>query len=164
MSEDAMRQQTQAYVDAVYAAHPDLIPPHERQEPRTEPEGPTELVMTQEQIDALLTVLKAEQKPRWKGIARTIIKGVAQKHDLKVQEIIGPRRDKRYVEARQEAMYLVREHTALSWTQIAAIFGDRDHTTCMYGARRHKARMQDEVYRKPRNKTYPWPGQEGRAS
>lgn len=37
------------------------------------------------------------------------------------------------VRARQEAMYLLRTHTPLSYPEIGRLL-NRDHTTCMYGA------------------------------
>lgn len=36
------------------------------------------------------------------------------------------------VRARQEAMYLLRTHAALSYPEIGRLL-NRDHTTCMYG-------------------------------
>jgi len=58
---------------------------------------------------------------------------VANFYGLDVDELIGPKRNKRLVKPRQIAMYLIREETASSLPQIGAVLGGRDHTTIMYG-------------------------------
>ena len=53
---------------------------------------------------------------------------------LTKEELLSPRRSVRIARARQLAMYLARELTGLSLTEIARGF-DRDHTTVMHAIR-----------------------------
>lgn len=55
------------------------------------------------------------------------------KHDLR-----SPRRDKPLVDYRHMAMYLAREFTPYSLSQIGRAFGGRDHTSVMHGIDRMK--------------------------
>jgi chromosomal replication initiator protein len=57
------------------------------------------------------------------------------------QELLSPRRSARVVRARQLAMYLARELTPLSLTEIARGF-DRDHTTVLHAVRSVSARLE----------------------
>ena len=74
---------------------------------------------------------------RW----RVIVAEVAQKHRCRPEEIIGPGRSRYMVRARHEACYRLREELQMSWMQIGHKLGHRDHTTCLYGWRRHKAAL-----------------------
>ncbi|CAN5335752.1 MAG: chromosomal replication initiator protein DnaA [Nocardioides sp.] len=55
---------------------------------------------------------------------------------LSIEELTGPSRGRHLVLARQIAMYLCRELTAMSLPQIGKEFGGRDHTTVMYAERK----------------------------
>ncbi len=57
--------------------------------------------------------------------ADAIIESTAEHFGLSVEEVIGKRRLKRYVQARDIAMYLLREELQLSPMRIGALFGDR---------------------------------------
>lgn len=67
----------------------------------------------------------------------SIIAEVARKHGLKVADLKGPRRNRPYVRARQEAMYRCYRETDNSLPAIGRAFGNRDHTTVLHGIRRH---------------------------
>jgi len=60
---------------------------------------------------------------------------------ISLEEMRSPLRSPRIARARQIAMYLARELTCLSLTQIARSFG-RDHTTVMYAARAVHGRLE----------------------
>ena len=68
--------------------------------------------------------------------APLIIAQTAAYFGLSIEEITGPSRGRHLVMARQIAMYLCRELTALSLPKIGAQFGNRDHTTVMYADRK----------------------------
>jgi chromosomal replication initiator protein len=57
------------------------------------------------------------------------------------EEIIGQRRHRPLVTARQVAMYVVRELTDLSYPSIASCFGGRDHTTVIHAVEKIRALM-----------------------
>jgi chromosomal replication initiator protein len=66
----------------------------------------------------------------------TIISAVAHEFGISELDVRSPRRDVSIVRARHVAMYVARHATACSFPTIANAFGDRDHTTVMYGVRR----------------------------
>ena len=68
--------------------------------------------------------------------AALIIAQTAAYFGLSIEELTGPSRGRHLVMARQIAMYLCRELTALSLPKIGAQFGNRDHTTVMYADRK----------------------------
>lgn len=55
---------------------------------------------------------------------------------VSVNDINSPRRSPDVILPRQIAMYLARELTMKSFPTIARAFGDRDHSTIMYGVRK----------------------------
>ena len=65
-------------------------------------------------------------------LPQTILEAVADVTRLTVPLIQGPSRKANFVEARHISMYLMRQHTNLSYPKIAKIFGRRDHTTAVY--------------------------------
>jgi chromosomal replication initiator protein len=70
-----------------------------------------------------------------------IQEAVCAVHGLTRQELVSPRRSARVVRSRQLAMYLARELTPLSLTEIARGF-DRDHTTVLHAVRSVSARLE----------------------
>jgi hypothetical protein len=68
----------------------------------------------------------------------SIIQICAKAYRLPVKEIVGRSRERAVMEPRQVAMYLAREMTVTSWSEIGRKF-DRDHTTIIAGHRRIKA-------------------------
>ena len=57
------------------------------------------------------------------------------------------RKDQRAARARHLAMYLAREHTGLSYKEIGAHFGDRDHTTILHGYRKILGELEGDPSR-----------------
>lgn len=72
-----------------------------------------------------------------------IILEVATKYNLGVMEIIGAQRARHIAWPRQEIMYRASKETRCSLPQIGRVLGNRDHTTVMYGIRRHETRMKE---------------------
>jgi chromosomal replication initiator protein len=71
--------------------------------------------------------------PPKQATVRGIIEAVSAHFHLDHEDLTGTRRTKDIAHARQVAMYLSRELTALSLNIIGEKFGNRDHTTVMYG-------------------------------
>lgn len=67
--------------------------------------------------------------------ASTVMAVTAEYYGVAASELSGRRGMKQVAHARQVAMYLCRELTALSLPQIGGEF-DRDHTTVMHGVRK----------------------------
>jgi chromosomal replication initiator protein len=56
---------------------------------------------------------------------------VAAYYGLRVQDVKGPSRQRQITRARQIAMWLARQHLAMSLPEIGRAFGGRDHTTAL---------------------------------
>lgn len=90
----------------------------------------------------------------WHGRAgRTIAEiadDVARRHGVSVGDLKSPARYRHIVRARQEAMYLAYQERrpdgrrVYSLLQIGRWFGGRDHTTALFGVRRHEGRLAAE--------------------
>jgi chromosomal replication initiator protein len=61
---------------------------------------------------------------------------VARIHNVKTSDITGPSHQKRLVRPRHIAIYLIREHTDLSFPDIGRAIGGRDSATVQYAYRR----------------------------
>ena len=64
---------------------------------------------------------------------KEVISGVASFFNLKIIDILSPKRDKEIAYARQIMMYLLRSDLKTPLMEIGRLLGDRDHTTIMYG-------------------------------
>lgn len=76
--------------------------------------------------------------------ARDLISEVAARHGMTAADITyrGPGCLKqRLSRVRQEAMWEIRQRTALSLPQIGRLFGLKDHTTILHGVRAHEKRI-----------------------
>ena len=123
----------------------------------------TKLVAYMDLIGEELTFEKAKQLlgilPAMANIARDtlsigeIIKTVGDYFNVSTFEIKGKKKNKSLVQPRQIAMYLARQITDFSTTEIGMEFGGRDHTTVMYANNRVESLMKgDEAYAATVNK------------
>lgn len=71
-----------------------------------------------------------------------VLRVVADAHGYTVEALVGPRRQRGLVAARQQAMWLCRALTGASLPEVARAIGGRDHTTVMHGVRRHEDEMR----------------------
>lgn len=76
----------------------------------------------------------------WRSPSARIKSEVAEKHGITVADIEGLSRPHELSIPRHELMYRLRVDLEKSYPQIAKLLGDRDHTTVIYGARRHAER------------------------
>jgi chromosomal replication initiator protein len=65
-----------------------------------------------------------------------ILKAVCNHFEVTMADICSPRRPQALSFSRQAAMYLLRERTELSLSEIGALLGGRDHTTILHGIRK----------------------------
>jgi chromosomal replication initiator protein len=65
-------------------------------------------------------------------VPNDIINEVSKYYSISSAELFGSSRQQAVAQARQIAMYLIREQTNLSLPKIGQLFGGRDHTTVMY--------------------------------
>ena len=61
---------------------------------------------------------------------------VADHYNIRLSDLIGPKRHRSLARPRQVAMYLAKKLTSRSLPEIGRRFGGRDHTTVMYGVKR----------------------------
>ena len=64
------------------------------------------------------------------------LQAVAEHTGVDVEALKGPRRDKRTVQARHIAMYLLREESQLPSTKVGEVLGGKDHSSVLYGQRK----------------------------
>ena len=62
-------------------------------------------------------------------------------HDIPLTEMLSHRRQARLAKARQELMCYLRDTTTASFMEIAKAL-HRDHTTVLYGVRKHRDRVR----------------------
>ncbi|MGO9377714.1 MAG: chromosomal replication initiator protein DnaA [Dissulfurispiraceae bacterium] len=79
----------------------------------------------------------------------SIVKTVSEYFGVKPIEIKGKKRTKEIVNSRQVAMYLVKQLTPLSLSDIGRSFGGKDHATVIYSCKQiEEKRSADEVVNK----------------
>ncbi len=83
--------------------------------------------------DCLADVLRASER---KITIEEIQRKVSDYYNIRLSDIIGPKRLRSYARPRQVAMYLSKQLTSRSLPEIGRRFGGRDHTTIMHGVRR----------------------------
>lgn len=72
---------------------------------------------------------------------KEIVREIASKHGLTMDEILTETKAHRIAHARQEAMYELRQRTSLSLPAIARRLNLLDHSTVHYGLRAHEERL-----------------------
>lgn len=85
---------------------------------------------------ALESVLSRSRKRSLKP--REVLEVVSDFFDIKINDLLSPKRNRDIALPRQVAMYILRENLHQSFPQIAKILGGRDHTTIMHGFRKIK--------------------------
>jgi hypothetical protein len=65
----------------------------------------------------------------------------AERYGVTVADLKSARRGERLVRARQEAMWRARHETSHSLPAIGRFLGGKDHTTVIYGIRKHDQRI-----------------------
>jgi chromosomal replication initiator protein len=83
--------------------------------------------------DCLSDILRASER---KITVEEIQRKVADHYNIRISDIVGPKRLRAYARPRQIAMYLAKQLTSRSLPEIGRRFGGRDHTTVMHGVRR----------------------------
>ncbi|MEP4979477.1 chromosomal replication initiator protein DnaA [Ascidiaceihabitans sp.] len=83
--------------------------------------------------DCLADVLRASER---KITVEEIQRRVSEHYNIRMSDMIGPKRLRSYARPRQVAMYLSKHLTSRSLPEIGRRFGGRDHTTVMHGVKR----------------------------
>ncbi len=83
--------------------------------------------------ECLADILRASEQ---RVTVEEIQRKVAEHYNVRLADIIGPKRMRTIARPRQVAMYLSKELTSRSLPEIGRRFGGRDHTTIMHGVRK----------------------------
>ncbi len=83
--------------------------------------------------DCLADILRASDR---KLTIEEIQRRVAEHYNIRLSDMIGPKRLRTIARPRQVAMYLAKQLTPRSLPEIGRRFGGRDHTTIMHGVRK----------------------------
>ncbi|WP_112310242.1 chromosomal replication initiator protein DnaA [Pseudogemmobacter bohemicus] len=83
--------------------------------------------------DCLADILRASDR---KLSIEEIQRKVAEHYNVRLSDLIGPKRLRTIARPRQVAMYLSKQLTSRSLPEIGRRFGGRDHTTIMHGVRK----------------------------
>jgi chromosomal replication initiator protein len=99
--------------------------------------------LTVETAASVLGDLLTTRQPR-PITPQVILDATSKMFGIPVDEIIGKKRQRPLVTARQVAMYVMRELTDLSYPAIAREFGGRDHTTVIHAVEKISAQMSTQ--------------------
>lgn len=91
--------------------------------------------------DCLADILRASDR---KLTIEEIQRRVAEHYNIRLSDMIGPKRLRTIARPRQVAMYLAKQLTPRSLPEIGRRFGGRDHTTIMHGVRRIEELMSTD--------------------
>lgn len=83
--------------------------------------------------DCLADILRASDR---KVTVDEILRKVSEHYNIRLADMIGPKRVRTIARPRQVAMYLAKTMTTKSLPDIGRRFGGRDHTTIMHGIRK----------------------------
>ncbi|MEO7382889.1 MAG: chromosomal replication initiator protein DnaA, partial [Paracoccaceae bacterium] len=83
--------------------------------------------------DCLADILRASDR---KLTIEEIQRKVAEHYNIRLSDLIGPKRLRNIARPRQVAMYLSKQLTLRSLPEIGRRFGGRDHTTIMHGVKK----------------------------
>ncbi|MFX0542083.1 chromosomal replication initiator protein DnaA [Roseovarius sp. S4756] len=83
--------------------------------------------------DCLADVLRSSER---QVTIEEIQRQVSDHYNIRLSDLIGPKRVRVFARPRQVAMYLAKHMTSRSLPEIGRRFGGRDHTTVMHGVRR----------------------------
>jgi chromosomal replication initiator protein len=91
--------------------------------------------------DCLADILRSSDR---KLTIEEIQRKVAEHYNIRLSDMIGPKRLRTIARPRQVAMYLSKHLTLRSLPEIGRRFGGRDHTTIMHGVRKIEELMQTD--------------------
>ncbi len=91
--------------------------------------------------DCLSDVLRASDR---KITVEEIQRTVAEHYNIRMSDMIGPKRVRTLARPRQIAMFLSKRLTTRSLPEIGRRFGGRDHTTVMHGVKRIESLMAQD--------------------
>jgi hypothetical protein len=95
--------------------------------------------------DCLSDMLRSSER---RVTVEEIQRKVAEHFNIRLSDMLGPKRTRTIARPRQIAMYLSKEMTSRSLPEIGRRFGGRDHTTILHGVRKAVSQAQSVVERR----------------
>ncbi|MCX7890329.1 MAG: chromosomal replication initiator protein DnaA [Rhodobacteraceae bacterium] len=92
--------------------------------------------------DCLSDILRQSER---KVTVEEIQRKVSEHYNIRLSDMLGPKRLRQIARPRQIAMWLAKQLTSRSLPEIGRRFGGRDHTTVMHGVRRIEALMATDA-------------------
>jgi chromosomal replication initiator protein len=98
-------------------------------------------------LDLAREVVKgiASEQPSKEISVKAILSAVSEYYDIPLTLITGKTRKQEVVLARQMAMYIIKQNTALSLKSIGSHFGGRDHTTVIHSCQMMKNYLETDA-------------------
>ncbi|MBI4860446.1 MAG: chromosomal replication initiator protein DnaA [Candidatus Riflebacteria bacterium] len=93
-------------------------------------------------VEAVLEDIKRQDKKKTPS-AETITQSVAEYFQLKKEDLLAKRQDRKVVVPRQIAMYLIYEMAGLTLKQIGSFFGKKDHSTVIHACDKIKRELEE---------------------
>jgi chromosomal replication initiator protein len=107
--------------------------------------GVTTLTGQKISLEVMQDALHGVTRPRARRVTlECVMNVIAREFSLSPRDITGKSRVSHVSSTRQLGMYLSRHHTDHSLEEIGRFFGNRDHTTVIYGLSKIKKRMQQD--------------------
>lgn len=97
-------------------------------------------------MDFVRVMLASEEEPAPRHFPNdsVVLEKVIQHYGTNIETLRSRNRTRGIAEARQVAMYLLREDSGMSLAAIGKVLGKRDHSTILYGCERMVARLESE--------------------
>ncbi|CUX80218.1 MAG: chromosomal replication initiator protein DnaA [Roseibaca calidilacus] len=92
--------------------------------------------------DCLSDILRSSER---RVTVEEIQRKVSEHFNIRLSDMLGPKRARNVARPRQIAMYLAKELTSRSLPEIGRRFGGRDHTTILYGVRKVEEMRSTDV-------------------
>ena len=105
-------------------------------------QSPLTLEMAKAALDEFLDI--GQGSPAGGVSSESIIDIVLDHYEMDAADLLSARKVRTIVRARQVGMYLARQLTPLSLTQIGSLFGGRDHTTVLYALRQIEKNLSSD--------------------
>jgi chromosomal replication initiator protein len=91
--------------------------------------------------ECLVDILRTSDR---KITIEEIQRKVAEHYNVRLSDMIGPKRVRTIARPRQVAMYIAKRKTTRSLPEIGRRFGGRDHTTIMHGIRKIEELLESD--------------------
>lgn len=92
-------------------------------------------------LDEYFARIESGELVKSPATALRLVRLVAIKHELPVEKLLGPRRNRPIILARQEAYWWLYRKVGLSALATGKLIGNRDHTSVLQGVSQHEKKL-----------------------